>query len=204
MQFLVSILILIFLPSGWFAPEAQLDLARIISPQEGDSLQGTVAIKGTVTGIGFEYAEVSFRYQSSPGETWFPITRLDEPVVDDVLAEWDTTLIADETYQLKVVATYSDGHNLEMIIDNIHIHNYTPFEATAIPTITVTPLEQNSTAIPTIQATNILPTMTPLPTNELVLSEKQFVASAFQGAGFGVLLVLVIALWMMIRTRNRE
>lgn len=65
-------MLLIHLIIGGFLPSRQLDLVRITSPKSGDVLQGNVEISGTVTGVGLQYAEISFQFQdTNNAEEWF-------------------------------------------------------------------------------------------------------------------------------------
>ena len=201
----VNLLILLVLSfvSGWFYPFPQLDLVRIQTPKNGDFLQGSVKIVGTVTGTGFQKAEISFRYQESQSQSWFLINQIDSPIVDNILANWDTSTIADGTYQIKVLAIYENDRQQETIIENLNVRNYTPFdpiktdssdETQILPT-TGMPIEIMPT--PTQK-----PLPTPIPPNEMIVTQSQFIMTVIQGAILGVLFLFVIALFVIIRRRK--
>lgn len=200
----ILILLVLRFVIGWFSPPAQLDLARIVSPSDGEALQGTVEIIGTVTGIGFQYAEINF--QNDEGEensTWFLIEQIDETIVDDVLAAWDTNAIADGDYNLQVVAYYEDGHRVNSVVEGLRVRNYTLIETkTAVELDTeadadITPTAAKATATPRGA------TPTPLPPNDLALDEGNFIRIGITGGMLGLLSLLIIGFWLLIRRRNR-
>lgn len=203
MHFWLLVSLLISLISGWGSSSQQLDLIRILSPAESSVLQGIVAIKGTVTGIGLQRAEVSFRYQDGDSTTWFLINQVNESVVDAIIANWDTAIIADGTYQLRIDAYYEDGHQLETMINDLRIRNYTavetPLKPTQDTTISGSP-KNTSTSIPTITAQVATPTL--LTANELALTTNDIVNSIIQGSIIGILSIIIISVWLYIRHRN--
>lgn len=203
MHFWLIVSLFLRLLSGWGSSALQLDLVRILSPEESSVLQGVVAIKGTVTGVGLQRGEISFRYQDGDSATWFLIDQVNETVVDAVIANWDTAIIADGTYQLKVVAFYDDGHQLETIINELRIRNYTAVETPLKPTE-----ETTISGIPEITSTKspIITTLAATPTllapNELALTNNDILNSIIQGGIIGVLSIIIISVWIYIRQRN--
>jgi len=146
MHLIMIVSLILNLSIGWFSPTNQLDLVRILSPQKDEVLQGNIDIIGTATGIGFQYAEVSFRFHNSESGTWFLISQIGEPKIDELLTNWDTSTIVDGDYELKIQAYYEDGHTIESILGNLRIRNYS-----AIETVTPTKIQSQmieSTKIP--------------------------------------------------------
>lgn len=203
MQFITKIPFLMMLFLTWFSVFPQLDLVRISSPTQGEYLQGIIQIIGTVTGNDLARVEVSFRYQDNQSESWFLIDQFDQPIVDDVLARWDTSTIADGEYQIRVLAVYSDGREQEAIIKNLFIRNYTPFDPikTENPTQVQSVISENKTEIATITPTQRI-SPTPMPPNEMIITEGQFLRTVVQGAILGILLLFVIVLFIFIRSRK--
>jgi len=200
--FLLVSLVFNFLP-GWFSSNTQLDLVRILSPQKGDVLQGNIDIIGTATGIGFQYVEVSFRYQKEDPGDWFLISQISEPKVDGFLLTWDTSSIVDGDYQIMIQAFYMDGHHIEAVIEDLRIRNYSPIE-TVIPTNS-SPSTLLITQDPSLKKTStqvIVEYATPSPKNELSLEIGDISNSAFQGSVIGVLILIVIGLWLILRERK--
>ncbi len=201
---IISILFLVLsLMNVWFSPFPQLDLVRIQSPVDGDFLQGSVQIIGTATGNGLQTIEISFRYQDSQSQSWFVINKSTTPVVDDIIATWDTSTIADGVYQIRVLAIFENGREQEKIVNNLNVRNYTAFDPikTENPEVLSTKNLQNQ--IVTVEATPTLRSSpTPMPPNEMVISQSQFIATAIQGGILGVLFLFVIALFILIRSRK--
>lgn len=203
MHFLLIVSIIINLSVGWFSPKTQLDLVRILSPQKDEVLQGKIDIIGTVTGIGFQYAELSFRFQNSESGTWFLISQIGEPKIDELLSNWDTSTIVDGDYELKIQAYYEDGHTIESILGNLRIRNYSTIE-------TVTPTKIQSQLI---ESTKILSEITeslstkklyatPMPKNELEIELQEITVYAMRGAVIGILVLIIIGIWLIIRRRQ--
>lgn len=188
--------------NSWNSTNYQLDLVRIQSPNNGDVLQGKIDIIGTATGIGFQYAEISFRFQKNDSGSWFLISQVGEPKIEGFLTSWDTSMIVDGDYQLKILAFYEDGHNVESIIDDLRIRNYSAIETITPPIETA--LNQISTKIFAFPAQETLSTRqyaTPLPKNELIIEETDIVVYAIRGAVIGILVLIVLSLWLLIRRR---
>ncbi|MHB8133415.1 MAG: hypothetical protein ACYDH1_04235 [Anaerolineaceae bacterium] len=203
MRLLLLVSFVINFLTGWFSLKTQLDLVRILSPQKGDVLQGNIDIIGTATGIGFQYAEISFRYQKDVPSEWFLISQISEPKVDDFLLTWDTSSIVDGNYQLRIQAFYLDGHHIEAIIEDLRIRNYSPVEtivATNVSPSSLLSTEQPSQAMTSTK--EILEYATPLPKNELTVEIGDISNSAFQGSVIGVLILIVIGLWLILRERK--
>jgi len=73
----------------------QQNLPVISAPVAGQKLQGKVDIIGTTDVPNFASAELAFTYASDPTDNWFTIQALSQPVLDSVLAVWDTSFISD-------------------------------------------------------------------------------------------------------------
>ncbi|PKO07729.1 MAG: hypothetical protein CVU41_00730 [Chloroflexi bacterium HGW-Chloroflexi-3] len=203
MQIISTLFWLLTLINVWFSPLPQLDLVRIQSPVDGDYLQGSVPIIGTVTGTGLQTIEISFRYQDSQSQSWFVISQTTSPVVEDIITTWDTSTIADGVYQIRVLAVFENGREQEKIINQLNVRNYTPFDPikTENPEVLSTDNLQNQIVI--IETTPTLKSSpTPMPPNEMVITQTQFITTAIQGGILGVLFLFVIALFIIIRGRK--
>ena len=203
MQIISLLLLVLSLMNVWFSPFPQLDLVRIQSPVDGEYLQGSVQIIGTVTGTGLQSAEISFRYQDSQSQSWFVISQISSPIVDDMIATWDTSTIADGMYQIRVLAVFENGRELEEIINNLSVRNYTPFDLIKTENPEAISTENLQNQIATVEVTQTLrPSPTVMPPNEMIITQSQFSTTAIQGGILGVLFLLVIALFIIIRNRK--
>ena len=116
------------LTSPVLAPTAQLVDPVIVEPRPGDVLQGVVKIAGSDDVPGFVSTEVSFSYADDPTGTWFLIAASVQPVTNDSLATWDTTVITDGDYVLRLRVYLTDGNSRETILSGLRVRNYTPVE----------------------------------------------------------------------------
>ena len=64
----------------------------IYEPADGDTVSGIVAVRGTAVHPQFLRYELAFLQISSPGSDWIVFAQGDQPVQDDTLALWDTTV----------------------------------------------------------------------------------------------------------------
>jgi len=175
---------------------------RVESPQPGDVLKGKVSIKGSTDVLDFQSAEVSFRYEDDPGNTWYLIQQSSEAVRDGTLAVWDTTTITDGIYRLRVSVSLSDNRTAEVDIPNLRVRNYSPVEtSTPSPSINVVqqPVEIKSTA--TVAS---YPTPTNLPDNPAQVTSVRLIFSLVQGATFTVILFVLLGIYLGLRAIRRR
>lgn len=193
--------LLLFLPARAGAQDLQV---QITSPQPGEALQGVVEIIGTSGLEGFRAAEISFAYQNDPTATWFLIQQTSQPVVDGLLARWDTSTITDGQYRLRLQVFFQDGQVMEHVIGGLRVRNYTPVETSTpevLPTGQPTP---TPTAAPLMDFAASPPVVTPFPTNPAQLTRQHFTGSVLTGvlAVFGAAVISAVYLgvrWLFRR-----
>jgi len=161
--------------------------AMILSPMPGQALQGLVPINGITAQEGFRAAELEFAYTYDLTHTWFLINESDKPVAGGLLAQWDTTTLTDEIYDLRLTVFLNDGRRDSMTVSGLRVRNYTPIE-----TDTPTPITPTSTPVPgdtpvptitpTPTVTPIPPTFTPFPPNPAQLSTQDIATNLGKGA----------------------
>jgi hypothetical protein len=159
----------------------------ITSPASGDVISGEVAVTGTTDILGFASSQLDFSYASNPTDTWFAIQASTQPVVDSSLSIWDTTLISDGDYILRLRVILVDETFQETSIQ-IRVQNDVPI-LTPTPIVTSTPNQLDS-QIPTpfLVASSPTPTLTPrptptpLPTNDVALDQRTIYTSIGRGA----------------------
>jgi hypothetical protein len=182
--FFSSLLVLIQLLS----PLSDLNV-EITSPKEGQVVQGSMEIKGTATGDGFESAELAYAYAESGNPTWFVIGTITKPVSIALLAVWDTTTISDGDYQLRLTVHYEDGTVVESKINRVLVRNYTPVEITPTPVITETVITQTATSVPAITKS------TAYPMNEASLSVTSVEKSFKEGLFLGIICIIGLGIY---------
>ena len=177
----------------------------ITSPLAKDVLRGQVTIIGTTELADFLSAQLDFAYASNPAGNWFTLQTFSQPVLDSALAVWDTTIITDGDYILRVQVTLADGTFQEVTVP-VKIQNDTPFSTpTSVPTSTP---DSVTVQIPTpfllaaspTQTQVPRPTPTALPTNQVSLNQNEIYASL--GRGALVILGLFIFAGLLLRVRR--
>jgi hypothetical protein len=182
--------------------EATLPL-RVSAPVSGDVLRGVVNITGTNAVDGFFTSELSFAYASDSTSSWFLIANLDQPTSDGLLAAWDTNLVTDGDYDLRLRVTLQDGTILETLVTGLHIRNLTPTETpTLAPTATPEFVEITSTPLPTdipIPTATRRPTPTPLPSNPAAVTQAEIYSFLGRGILLALLSFLLVGLFLRLR-----
>ncbi len=201
--FVILMIILIFLPVPVRAQEEAV--VTISSPGEGQIVQGSVEILGSVTVLGFSSYVLSFAYADDPTQTWFVIASSSLPVFEGELGTWDTTILTDGDYTLRLQVFLLDGSVQETAVTGLRVRNYTAIP-TATPTATATaivlfvpPTAQLIAPMPAT-VTPSLPTPTPLPRNPASLQEVSI--STALGRGAFLVLLLFAGFGLLLRLRR--
>jgi hypothetical protein len=181
--------------------------ASIETPVAGQAIQGSVDVRGRTGTEGFQSFEVDFSYKDDPTNTWFLIQEGTTPVQEGVLAVWDTTIITDGNYTLRLLVTLNDGAQVEAIVNDLRVRNYspietdtpspTPFYVTLAPGIPVAPSIMEQTPTPALTAYPMTPT--PLPTNTAVITSSQVVLALGKGAAFSIGLLALLGAYLGVR-----
>ena len=143
----------------------------ILSPREGQALQGIETIEGKIRGEGFISGKLSFSYAADGAETWFFIVDImpgaEESSQTSVKVEWDTTQITDGNYHLRLVAEYDGRATIFELVPNLRVRNHSPVE-TSTPAPADTQENADHAITPTPRSAP-QKTPTPLPENPAVL-----------------------------------
>jgi hypothetical protein len=149
-------------------------LGQITSPRDQAAVRGLVPIEGSATHPQFQKYEIHYGPQPNPGDQWTPIggSPFTVPVVQGRLGLWDTTIIPDGVYSLRLRVVRLDGNYDEYFVRGIQVSNTQPTE-TPTPQATPTPAPPTDTpaptptiviGVPTISSPTPRPSATPLPT----------------------------------------
>jgi hypothetical protein len=192
--FLTLFCLLAARPSGSSSAQSGMVL---LSPVDGQVLQGTVAIQGSTGLENFQSAELAFAYSGDTSGAWFPIAALEEPVAGGLLAQWDTSTISDGEYALRLVVTFTDGSQETATVSRLQVRNYSPVETPA-GTAQGAPAENPAAALtesaPAGTATVLPAQATPLPMNPAQVTRQDLNSSLGKGilAAVGVFALLGI------------
>jgi len=192
-EFMVALFIAFFLTSGASAATSGVEL---LTPTDGQVLQGNVEVKGSIPSEGFVSATLAYAYADSDSETWFLISTISQPVNNDVLAIWDTSTISDGDYQLKLTVTRQNGQVQDVIVKKLLVRNYTPVESTA--EIIVTQVENISEVSATVPPP-LIHQATAYPVNRAALNTDSVNVRLKQGATLGIVCLLALGVYSFFR-----
>lgn len=144
-------------------------LGQITSPRDRSAVRGLVPIEGSATHPQFQKYEIHFGPEPNPGDQWTPIagSPFTVPVVQGRLGLWDTTIIPDGIYSLRLRLVRVDGNYEEYVVRGIQVLNTQPTD-TPTPEATPTPAAPTETPLPTSTIVIGVPTVaspTPRPTS---------------------------------------
>ncbi len=120
---LFSLLLALALSTAAFAQSADLN---ITSPQATTTVSGLVDVIGTVNPPNLQayFLEVSEFALDPSAASWTPVTLPGRvPVTSGVIASWDTTLVANGVYALRLTAALTNGTNQQTIVGPIRVNN---------------------------------------------------------------------------------
>jgi PKD repeat protein len=110
----------------------------ILSPIPGNVVSGNVQVLGAAIHPQFLQYQLEYGPDPNPGNLWFPATGIVQiPVLNGLLGIWNTTVVQDSSYQLRLRVILRDGSNLATLVNNIRIQNQAP-----------TPIPSNTPNIP--------------------------------------------------------
>ncbi|NOZ48836.1 MAG: hypothetical protein GXP37_02155 [Chloroflexi bacterium] len=213
------VLLLLFLALLVLARPGIAQGPPISYPPETEVIRGVVEIRGTATHADFWKYEL----KAAPFGTqnWFDIITSETPVVDDVLARWDTQTVPDGTYTLRLRIVRRDGNYDEFRVQRLLVANSLPTDTPTpevSPSPTTTPTPVPLTATPVILTPEI-PTPTPAPTATPALapaentpfggvggsiSTAELAQQAIDGSkkGVGIVLAVFLAVGIFFGVKN--
>jgi hypothetical protein len=131
-------LILSMLPGPAAAQTPEGVVAVITSPVDGQQLFGLADITGSAAHPD-AFASYTLEYDelSEPAAQWFLVQeRVTQQVQNDVLGAWNTNMVPDGVYQLRLRVFLDDGQIGEFVVSNLRVINSEP---TPVPTVAVEP-----------------------------------------------------------------
>jgi len=149
------------------SPREQEPQAVITSPRDRAVVRDKVSIQGTAAHPEFWKYEVAYGPEPNPGDQWVLIGAVHETqVVDNVLETWDTTLLPDGNYSLRLRVVRRDGNYQEYFVRQISVANTQPTDTPPPPPVTPTPTNTPTPLPPTptiVIELPVLPSPTPRP-----------------------------------------
>jgi hypothetical protein len=191
----------------------------IQSPSSGDQARDQVVIAGVAMHSDFRWYQLGYAPDPNPDGKWSFFWSSETEVPGGQLGVWDTSQLADGTYQLILEVHRNDGNNEHCFVRQIQVNNSAPtatYTALPLPTRADTP-----TPLPTLEATATVvveqpPTATPRPTPtyssvdnptptpqmtrfQLPIDPASVRTASCRGAQVTILVALVIALYFIFR-----
>ncbi len=156
------------------------------SLQDGAVLFGVVDISGTTLSAW----DLSFSYADDLTGTWFALSQSADPVSEGLLISWDTTVISDGFYVLRLRFLAADGMQEYKL--HVRVQNSALLEpATAELTPTATKTQFFPQEAPAVATSTVAPSPTvspPFPTNPAELDTQDILIYL----GKGVLAVVIV------------
>ncbi len=119
------------------------DIAQITSPTEGQAISGLVTITGTADQVQFDRWELAYGPDPNPNDAWQPFASGQTPVVNGTIGTWNTVVIPDGGYMLRLRAVRKDSNFGEAIVRDLKVSNSAPVGTpTSIPPASTFPAEQ--------------------------------------------------------------
>jgi hypothetical protein len=106
----------------------------ITSPQTGEQLFGPVNIVGSAAHpTAFDSYTLEYNDLSDPAAPWFLVQeRVTQQVQNGILGTWNTNMVPDGMYRLRLHVFLDDGQVVEVEVSNLRVANTQP---TAVPTV---------------------------------------------------------------------
>jgi hypothetical protein len=171
---IVGLLLCLAVPAGLAAAQQG---SQITSPRDRASVRGQVPIEGSAVHGQFQKYELHYAPEPNPSDEWKPVgaSPFSVPVIQGRLALWDTTVIPDGLYSLRLRVVRLDGNYDEYYVRGIQVSNTFPTDTPTPEQAAVTPTPAGPTntpvpsptvliAVPTFVSPTPRPTSTPLPT----------------------------------------
>ncbi len=164
------------------------DTIQILSPQTGQALQGSIPVIVNTTLENFQTVELTFGYAQDPSQTWFLIKQGIQPVTGTMLALWDTGMLTDGDYNLRMEVTFKDSSQKSVTVTGLRVRNYSPIETNTPlppqPTATAAPA-RTPTFTPPFAPSQVPPAAPPSPTplarNPAELDQQELLDYAIKG-----------------------
>lgn len=114
----------------------QTNAAVITSPTEGQLLQGNVTITGSASHHNFDRYELAYGPEPNPNDSWQGFGGNNQQVTDGQLGIWNTRVVADGTYTIRLRVIRKDSNYDEAFVRSVKISNQQPI---GTPTFAVPP-----------------------------------------------------------------
>ncbi len=176
----------------------------ILTPVEGESIQGLVTVNARTAVSGFRSAEISYSYENDTTDTWFLLAQTSAPQMDGTIAFWDTTMMADGDYRLRLQIFLTDGSINQVIVGGLRVRNYLPVETESVEISGTIPSPLTATPTTILIPTRVRIVSTTMPPNPVEVTQDEILSSLTQGAICSGLLFVIIGVYVILRKYSRR
>ncbi len=144
------------------APVLQEYQGEIVAPSAGSTVRGQVVVGGTASHPDFWKYEIRVAPGQNPNlsdDQWYRVVVREQPVIGGQLAVWDTTVLPDGPYTVRLRVVRNDGNWQNFDVLPLYVSNQVVPTSTPLPP---TPAPPSPTAPPTAT-----PVLEPSPTIDL-------------------------------------
>lgn len=128
MRLVIALLLVVFIlalflsipPPTAYASEARCVNTLITSPTSHSVLSGVVNINGTAQLVG-AFVRYQVDFSTTGLNLWVTLNSAPQAVVNGTLARWDTSLVPDGDYDLRVRSVDTSGNYCEMLVSPITV-----------------------------------------------------------------------------------
>ncbi len=145
----LAIALIVLMSPGLFhsalaAPQPQAQaIAQITTPTDGQTLTGLVTITGSTDHPQFARWELAYGPDPNPNDAWQPFASGTQPVHDGTIGTWNTGIIADGQYMLRLRTVRKDSNYDEAFVRGLQVSNAAPIGTpTSIPPAPTFPAEE--------------------------------------------------------------
>ncbi len=140
----IALMSLSLFHSALAAPHLQGQaIAQITSPTEGQTLNGLATITGSADHPEFSRWELAYGPDPNPNDAWQPFASGNQPIHDGTIGTWNTGVIADGGYMLRLRVVRKDSNYDEAFVRGLKVSNTAPAGTpTSIPPAATFPAEQ--------------------------------------------------------------
>ncbi|MGD8458190.1 MAG: hypothetical protein PVF83_17570 [Anaerolineales bacterium] len=199
--YLITFLGLIAANSLQVSPDASIQ-----SPLPGEAVQGLVQIKGSTLFDDFSSYELAFSFGNDETETWFLISQSTIEVDNDILGEWDTSVLSDGDYSLRLIIHRIETTPVVILIEGIRVRNYSPIETDTPSEVLITNSPTLVDTTPTSQAptkTQLpLESPTALPKNPAEITPDNITSSIQRGVIYTLIFLISLGLYVVYQSRK--
>ncbi|MBI9047019.1 MAG: hypothetical protein JEZ06_21205 [Anaerolineaceae bacterium] len=197
-------LILLILGFRELPKKLSSEIPAVYSPRSGDVLKGSVIIDGNSEVDGFTNIEIAYSYDNQDDEqSWFMIFHGDEMVSDGTLAIWDTTLITDGDYELRVRFKFEERDDFDIFIRNLKVRNYSIVESVE-EIETAQEVEIRTEPTPGKSDTVAMNDKIVFTKNPASITVEAYMMKIFQGVGLTGIGLLVLLVYYSIRSSSKK